>query len=125
LPLDNLTLPLYPTGKGFSRTPQRETPGILEAREKILRLAEEAHGLSSSVVLEEEDVKDGAGGSTSAHQLLKDAQAKHKVFYDPAVVKAFRMAEEAHKGQVSIPDPVPCCKSFWCGRSLSLIWLCK
>ena len=125
LPLDNLTLPLYPTGKGFSRTPQRETPGILEAREKILRLAEEAHGLSSSVVLEEEDVKDGAGGSTSAYQLLKDAQAKHKVFYDPAVVKAFRMAEEAHKGQVSIPDLVPCCKSFWCGRSLSLIWLCK
>lgn len=123
-PLDTLTLPLYTTGKGFSRTPQREAPGILEAREKILRLAEEAHGLSSSVVLEE-DVKDGARGLTSADQLLNDAQAKHKVFYDPAVVKAFRMAEEAHKGQVSNPDLIPCCNPSLCRRSLSLIWLCK
>jgi len=37
---------------------------------------------------------------TSADEFLRGAQARYRVFYAPVVVKAFRMAEEAYKGQV-------------------------
>lgn len=96
-PLDTLTLPLYTSGKTFGTQSHRESPEILEAREKMLRLAEEANGILP-VTTEEAKVKTSAG--TSADDLLKSAQARYKVFCDPVVVKAFRMAEEAHRGQV-------------------------
>lgn len=95
-PLDTLTLPLYTSGKTFGTQSHRESPEILEAREKMLRLAEEANGILP-VTTEEAKVKTSAG--TSADDLLKSAQARYKVFCDPVVVKAFRMAEEAHRGQ--------------------------
>lgn len=88
-PLDTLTLPLYTSGKTVGSS-QRTAPGILEAREKILRLAEEANG-----ILTKEKPK-----VDSADELLRDAQGRFRVFHDPVVVKAFRMAEEAHKGQM-------------------------
>lgn len=95
--LDTLTLPLYTTGKSLGNNGQREAPGILEAREKILRLAEEANGIFSGVT---ESPKVDTQVGTSADELLRGAQSRYKVFYAPVVVKAFRMAEEAHKGQV-------------------------
>ncbi|KAG0615399.1 hypothetical protein M758_5G038200 [Ceratodon purpureus] len=95
-PLDTLTLPLYTTGKSLVNNGQREAPGILEAREKILRLAEEANGIFSGAT---ETSKVDTHVGTSADELLRDAQSRYKVFYAPVVVKAFRMAEEAHKGQ--------------------------
>lgn len=93
-PLDTLTLPLFIS----SRSSRRETPGILEAREKVLRLVEEANGPASPVP------QDAAGRPhvpACAEDLLKGAQAQYKVFYDPCVLKAFRLAEDAHNGQVS------------------------
>lgn len=96
-PFDSLTLPLYTTGKSLGNNSQREAPGILEAREKILRLAEEANGIFSAAT---ENSKVGTHVGTSADELLRGAQSRYKVFYAPVVVKAFRMAEEAHKGQV-------------------------
>lgn len=95
-PFDSLTLPLYTTGKSLGNNSQREAPGILEAREKILRLAEEANGIFSAGT---ENSKVGTHVGTSADELLRGAQSRYKVFYAPVVVKAFRMAEEAHKGQ--------------------------
>jgi (p)ppGpp synthase/HD superfamily hydrolase len=95
-PLDTLTLPLYTTGKSLETSKShRGEPDILEAREKILRLAEEANGIFS---VANEKMVDTAVG-TSADELLRGAQARYRVFYAPVVVKAFRMAEEAHKGQ--------------------------
>lgn len=96
-PLDTLTLPLYTAGKSLGNNSQRTAPGILEAREKILRLAEEANGIFS-VATEKAQVDTEVG--TAADELLRGAQSRYKVFCAPVVVKAFRMAEEAHKGQV-------------------------
>jgi hypothetical protein len=96
-PLDTLMLPLYTNGKSFGNDGQRGAPGILEAREKILRLAEEANGIFSGAT---ENSKVDTQVGTSADELLRGAQSRFKVFYAPVVVKAFRMAEEAHKGQV-------------------------
>ena len=97
-PLDTLTLPLYTTGKSGNNG-QREAPSVLEAREKILRLAEEANGIFSGAT-ENSEVDTQVG--TSADELLRGAQSRYKVFHAPVVVKAFRMAEEAHKGQVRL-----------------------
>jgi hypothetical protein len=89
---------------GILSTLQSEAPGMMEAREEILALAEHVNGVSSANM--EEALISSKSAPMSAEELLKYAQAKHKVFYDPCVVKAFRMAEEAHNGQVSI-----CCSS--------------
>lgn len=98
-PVDTLTLPLYVGGRGYPYNSLREAaPGILEAREKILRLAEQANGLSS--VSTEDSSKVETSTATTADEILKGAQDRFNVFYDPVVVKAFRMAEEAHRGQV-------------------------
>lgn len=85
---------------GFSSTRQREAPGMMEAREEILSLAEHVNGVSPANM--EEALKSSKSAPMSAEELLNYAQAKHKVFYDPCVVKAFRMAAEAHHGQVSV-----------------------
>jgi hypothetical protein len=89
---------------GILSTLQSEAPGMMEAREEILSLAEHVNGVSSANM--EEALMSSKSAPMSAEELLKYAQAKHKVFCDPCVVKAFRMAEEAHNGQVSI-----CCSS--------------
>lgn len=95
-PLDTLTLPLYTAGKSLGNSnSQRSAPGILEAREKILRLAEEANGILTEKAKVDHEVE------TSADELLRGAQSRFRVFCAPVVIKAFRMAEEAHKGQVS------------------------
>ncbi|CAM6084297.1 unnamed protein product [Calypogeia fissa] len=36
----------------------------------------------------------------SAEEILADAQVRHKIFFDPVVIKAFWLSEEAHRGQV-------------------------
>jgi ppGpp synthetase/RelA/SpoT-type nucleotidyltranferase len=105
-PLDTLALPVnpFPAGGGGANNTsnfQRETPAVLEAREKLLRLVEESNGLASLAppspphALEEVDTP----VPSSAIKLLESAQAQHKVFCDPTVVKAFRLADDAHKGQ--------------------------
>jgi hypothetical protein len=97
----------FPAGGGGANNTsnlQRETPAVLEAREKLLRLVEESNGLASLAppspphALEEIDTP----VPSSAIKLLESAQAQHKVFCNPTVVKAFRLADDAHKGQVSM-----------------------
>jgi hypothetical protein len=108
-PLDTLALPVnpFPAGGGGANNTsnfQRETPAVLEAREKLLRLVEESNGLASLAppspphALEEVDTP----VPSSAIKLLESAQAQHKVFCHPTVVKAFKLADDAHKGQVSM-----------------------
>lgn len=93
-----LSLPLYSSGRNCLSTSQRDAaPDILEAREKIVRLAEQVINLPS--VGTEDLTKVNKSASPTADELLRSAQARYKAFYDPIVVKAFRMAEEAHKGQ--------------------------
>jgi hypothetical protein len=88
------------------------------AREKVLQFVEEFNGLSTSS--SSTPSRAGGGGvevcdsklrllppssATTKLLLLESAQAQHRVFCDPCVVKAYRLAEDSHKGQVRKPSP--------------------
>ncbi|KAH8962283.1 hypothetical protein BDL97_05G092600 [Sphagnum fallax] len=81
------------------------------AREKVLQFVEEFTGLSTSssstpshaaAAVEVCDSKLRLlppSSATTKLLLLESAQAQHRVFCDPCVVKAYRLAEDSHKGQ--------------------------
>ena len=48
-----------------------------------------------------------------AHELLAGAQARHRIFRDELVVKAFFEAERAHRGQVNFGSSRRCSKLDW------------
>ncbi len=87
------------------------------AREKVLQFVEEFTGLSTSssstpshaaAAVEVCDSKLRLlppSSATTKLLLLESAQAQHRVFCDPCVVKAYRLAEDSHKGQVRKPSP--------------------
>jgi hypothetical protein len=87
------------------------------AREKVLQFVEEFNGLSTSssstpshaaAAVEVCDSKLRLlppSSATTKLLLLESAQAQHRVFCDPCVVKAYRLAEDSHKGQVRKPSP--------------------
>ncbi|KAL3692290.1 hypothetical protein R1sor_005941 [Riccia sorocarpa] len=64
---------------------------LQETRRRLSRLAESP--LSSSPPR-------NSSGICSASELLAYAKARHRIFEDPLVVKAFHVAEEAHRTQV-------------------------
>jgi hypothetical protein len=85
------------------------------AREKVLQFVEEFNGLSTSssstpsyaaaVEVCDSKLLLPPSSATTKLLLLESAQAQHRVFCDPCVVKAYRLAEDSHKGQVRKPSP--------------------
>jgi hypothetical protein len=100
------------------------------AREKVLQFVEEFNGLSTSssstpshaaaaaVEVCDSKLRLLPPSATSKLLLLESAQAQHRVFCDPCVVKAYRLAEDSHKGQVRKPSP----QCFYIHVSLLLLW---
>jgi hypothetical protein len=90
------------------------------AREKVLQFVEEFNGLSTSsssstpshAAAAAVEVCDSKlrplppSSATTKLLLLESAQAQHRVFCDPRVVKAYRLAEDSHKGQVRKTFPL-------------------
>ncbi|XP_002983570.2 probable GTP diphosphokinase RSH2, chloroplastic [Selaginella moellendorffii] len=57
------------------------------------------NGGNSFVGFDFSDVPDSrTAKQASPNEILVDAQRRHKVFKDPFIIKAFRLAEEAHRG---------------------------
>jgi hypothetical protein len=62
-----------------------------------------------------------------AHELLAGAQARHRIFRDELVVKAFFEAERAHRGQVNCGAPasrLASCILVLLNLMGFLLWLC-
>jgi hypothetical protein len=102
------------------------------AREKVLQFVEEFNGLSTSSSSTPSHAAAAAAAvevcdsklrllppsATTKLLLLESAQAQHRVFCDPCVVKAYRLAEDSHKGQVRKPSP----QCFYIHVSLLFLW---
>ncbi|BBN13859.1 hypothetical protein MPTK1_6g06980 [Marchantia polymorpha subsp. ruderalis] len=79
------------SNEGAEVNSEGEVQDLQETRRRLSRLAESP--LPSSPPRNTSSV-------TSADDLLSYAKARHKIFEDPVVIKAFQVAEEAHKNQV-------------------------
>jgi hypothetical protein len=69
-----------------------ETQELQDARRRFTRLAQDMPGSGS--------MSRTSNLPLSAEELLRDAQERHHIFFHPVVVKAFGIAEKAHRGQV-------------------------
>ncbi len=76
-----------------------EDPGMSEARDQVFGYAEKAKTVAAKASSAGVSLLNGVQ-CTPAESLLEAVQAQHKVFLEPCVIKAFRLAEDAHKGQV-------------------------
>lgn len=76
-----------------------EDPGMSEARDLVFGYAEKAKTIAAPASSAGVSHLNGVQ-CTPAESLLEAVQAQHKVFLEPCVIKAFRLAEDAHKGQV-------------------------
>jgi hypothetical protein len=70
-----------------------------EARDQVFGYAEKAKTVAATASSAGVSLLNGVQ-CTPAESLLEAVQAQHKVFLEPCVIKAFRLAEDAHKGQV-------------------------
>lgn len=69
-----------------------EPKELQEARRRLTRLAQGIPGTKAT--------SRTSNLPLTADELLIDAQERHKMFFHPLVIKAFGIAEEAHRGQV-------------------------
>jgi hypothetical protein len=76
-----------------------EDPATSESRDQVFGYAEKVKTVAATASSAGVSLLNGVQ-CTPAESLLEAVQAQHKVFLEPCVIKAFRLAEDAHKGQV-------------------------
>lgn len=103
---DNVLWPTAPTEAAALSMTNGEVSELQEARLQFSRLAADR--------AERSPLTSGTSKlQLSAEELLADAQERHKIFFNPVVIKAFWIAEEAHRGQVRLQLP-PFSELLWC-----------